>query len=287
MNGLPFVSILMTAYNREKYIANAIQSVLESTYKNYELIIVDDCSTDNTFNIAKQYETKDKRVITYKNLKNLGDYPNRNKAASYAKGKYLKYVDADDKIYPFGLEIMVQQMEKFETAGWGLMSLPQDDDCIFPFLLSPREAYERHYLNKNRYVNYKSIFNKAPLSTIIKNEVFKEVGGFKEVRHFGDSDLWHRLAMKYPLVLMQDGLVWWRGHEGQEADIRKKNLFIQFKTINNSLNHILNKECPLNNVEKKSILKQFRNYKLAIIRSKLIKLQITDAITLFNNFMIE
>ena len=63
--------------------------------------------------IAKSYEQKDARIKVYVNDKNLGDYPNRNKAASYAKGKYIKYLDADDLIYPHGLEVMVHTMEQF------------------------------------------------------------------------------------------------------------------------------------------------------------------------------
>jgi glycosyltransferase involved in cell wall biosynthesis len=77
MNNGPLVSVLMTAYNREKYIADAISSVLNSTYKNFELIIVDDGSKDATVQIAKQFEAKDERVTVYQNEKNLGDYNNR------------------------------------------------------------------------------------------------------------------------------------------------------------------------------------------------------------------
>lgn len=65
----PLLSVLMTAFNREKYIAEAIESVLASTYTNFELIIVDDCSKDNTVNIAKSYEQKDQRVKVYINEK--------------------------------------------------------------------------------------------------------------------------------------------------------------------------------------------------------------------------
>ena len=89
--GQALVSVLMTSFNRDKYIAEAIDSVLASTYQNWELIIVDDCSKDKTVEIAKSYEAKDNRIKVYVNKKNLGDYPNRNKAASYAKGKYIKY----------------------------------------------------------------------------------------------------------------------------------------------------------------------------------------------------
>jgi glycosyltransferase involved in cell wall biosynthesis len=69
----PLVSVLMTSYNREKYIGEAIESVLESTYNNFELIIVDDCSTDNTVKIAKSFAEKDARVKVFCNDKNPGD----------------------------------------------------------------------------------------------------------------------------------------------------------------------------------------------------------------------
>jgi len=112
MENNPLVSVLMTAYNREQFIAEAIESVLASTFTNFELIIVDDCSTDKTIEIAKKFEMIDSRVKVYKNDNNLGDYLNRNMSASFAKGKYLKYLDADDLIYPHGLEVMVAAMEK-------------------------------------------------------------------------------------------------------------------------------------------------------------------------------
>ena len=85
------VSVLMTAYNRQQYIAEAIQSVIANTYQNWELIIVDDRSNGDTVAIAKKFAEKDNRIKVYINENNLGDYPNRNKAVSLAKGKYLKY----------------------------------------------------------------------------------------------------------------------------------------------------------------------------------------------------
>src|SRR4051812_36005653 len=115
----PFVSVLMTAYNREAYIEQAIKSVLASTYSNFELIIVDDCSTDRTLDIAQAAANNDARIRIYKNEKNLGDYANKNKAASYARGKYIKYVDSDDMIYPHGLKVIITAMEKFQDAGVG------------------------------------------------------------------------------------------------------------------------------------------------------------------------
>ena len=96
METKPLVSVLMTAYNREKYIGLAIESILESTYSFFELIIVDDFSRDKTLSIAKSYEKIDSRIKVYQNSQNLGDYFNRNQVAKFAVGKYLKYIDADD-----------------------------------------------------------------------------------------------------------------------------------------------------------------------------------------------
>src|SRR5579875_2494307 len=133
------VSVLMNAYNREDYIAAAIESVLASIYPQLELIIVDDCSKDSTVAIAKSYEAKDARVKVYVNEKNLGDYPNRNKAASYAQGKYIKYLDSDDIMYPHCLEVMVSSMEQFPEAGFGLCA-KVDAQQPYPVMIAPRTA---------------------------------------------------------------------------------------------------------------------------------------------------
>lgn len=105
MDRKPIVSILTTVYNREKYIADCIESVLSSKFQDWELIIVDDQSKDKSVAIAEEYAATDARIQIYVNEHNLGDYPNRNQAVTYANGKYIKFLDADDLIYPHGLGI--------------------------------------------------------------------------------------------------------------------------------------------------------------------------------------
>jgi glycosyltransferase involved in cell wall biosynthesis len=224
MTKFPLVSVLMTTYNREKYIAEAIESVLASTYQTWELIIVDDQSKDRSVEIARSYEAKDDRIKVYVNEKNLGDYPNRNKAAGYAKGKYLKYVDADDMIYPYGLEQLVFYMDQFPDAGYGLCSLNQDKARIFPFQLPPKEAYHRHYFEQ-------PLFHKAPLSAIIQKEAFDEVEGFTGKRMLGDFEMWHILSRKFPVVLMPHGIVWYREHNEQEMTLHKSDPIEPFKYL--------------------------------------------------------
>jgi glycosyltransferase involved in cell wall biosynthesis len=211
---LPYVSVLMTAYNREDYINSAIESVLASTFKDFELIIVDDCSSDRTVEIASRYKV-DSRVKVYVNEKNLGDYPNRNRAASFALGKYMKYLDSDDMIYPHGLEILVNSMEEFPEAALGLCR-PDSSDGLFPIQLSCREAYIDHFLTES------GLFSYGPSFSILRTEVFRKMGGFSGDRFFGDNQLWMKIAASYPVVKIVSGLVWYRKHEEQELCYERK-----------------------------------------------------------------
>jgi len=214
----PLVSVLMTAYNRQAFIAIAIESVLASTYTLFELIVVDDGSTDETVSIVQQYQLQDTRIKLYVNEQNIGDYPNRNKAASLANGKYIKYVDSDDYIYPHGLEIMVSAMEQFSEAALGFCSLKPDAQKPFPFALSPKKSYEYHFFGPG-------LFHKGPLATILLKSAFDSMGGFIPERMISDTDMWHRMALQFPVVLLPDGLVWQRRHEFQELSDQEKYIY--------------------------------------------------------------
>jgi glycosyltransferase involved in cell wall biosynthesis len=198
----------MTAFNRADFIAEAIESVMRSSFDNFELIVVDDASTDDTAGVAKEYQARDTRIRVHSNPENLGDYANRNQAASYARGTYIKYLDSDDVIYPHGLATMVECMETFPSAALGLSSLP-DPAGPCPLLLTPRDAYRQHYLAGD-------LLGRAPGSTIIRRDAFDAVGGFSGKRQVGDHELWLRIARKYPVVKMPTDLVWDRSHPAQE-----------------------------------------------------------------------
>jgi glycosyltransferase involved in cell wall biosynthesis len=243
--GLPIVSVLMTAYNREKYIAQAIESVLASTLKDFELIIVDDGSKDDTVSIARKYEAADDRIKVYINKQNLGDYNNRNKAAEYATGKYIKYLDSDDIMYSHCLEVMVTAMEEFPEAGFGLSAIG-DPSKPYPALLFPREIYIEHF---NGYGH----FDRAPGSSIIKRDVFNKEGGFSGERMIGDNELWYRLALSFPMVKFVVDLYWSRSHEGQESQssYARKNYEQLRKMVMDR--YFDNPNCPLNDGEKKII----------------------------------
>jgi glycosyltransferase involved in cell wall biosynthesis len=261
MNAEPLVSILMTSYNREAYIAEAIQSVLGSSYKNWELIVCDDGSTDNTVNIARAYELKDPRIKVYENKINLGDYLNRNRAASYAKGKYLKYVDADDVLYYFGIELAVRLTEQFPEAGFGLGSFP-DDHHPCPILVKPREIYLEHFL---RY----SHFDRAPGSGLIKRSVFEEIGGFSGRRMIGDYEFWFKIARSHSMVKIPIDTYWNRLHPEQESqtEYAKKNYErLRKEVLQEGLGH---PDCPLTKDDLKIVLEHIHrnNTKNSLIKS--------------------
>lgn len=108
----PLVSVLMTAYNAENYIELAIQSILDQTYENFEFIIIEDCSKDNTWSIIQEYAKKDKRIIVLKNDANLNAGRSSNKGLKLCKGKYIVRMDADDWSFPYRVEKQVNFMEK-------------------------------------------------------------------------------------------------------------------------------------------------------------------------------
>ncbi len=103
------VSIIMPSYNTGKYIVDSIHSVLNQTYSNWELIIVDDCSTDNTDLVVREFN--DTRIRYYKNEKNSGAAVSRNRALRLAKGKWIAFLDSDDLWSPRKLEKQITFME--------------------------------------------------------------------------------------------------------------------------------------------------------------------------------
>ena len=222
----PLVSVLMTAYNREKYIAEAIESVLSSTYKNFELIIVDDCSKDKTVEIAKSYSLKDKRIKLYVNEKNLDQFPNRNKAASYARGKYIKYCDSDDRIFDWTLDYCVEMMEGYPDAGMGILNLNKD--------IQQEYVTSADAININFY--QKEILNIGPSGTVLRREAFEMIGHYKP--DYGvPSDMYFNLKMasSFPIVLLSKVFFFYREHDGQEFKNKYSYVCYNYRYLHDAL----------------------------------------------------
>lgn len=243
---LPLVSILMTAYNREAFIAEAIESVLNCTYSNYELIIADDASTDGTVAIANSYAKKDTRIKIYVNNTNLGQFPNRNKAASYATGKYIKYLDSDDLIYDWGLTYCVHLMEKYPNAGMGIFQASNKVDEEY---LEPDHSVNKHFFEN-------SFLNIGPSGTILKREAFEKAGRYNE--NYGvPSDMYFNLKMAslFPILMLKNEFFFYREHAGQEIKNRDSYLFYNYPFIRDIL---ALPELPLSIAKKEILLKKAR-----------------------------
>lgn len=106
------VSIIMPSWNASKFINETINSVLTQSYKNWELIIVDDCSIDDTFEILKSFQKKDKRIQCYQLKQNSGPASARNLALNYASGRYIAFLDSDDLWIETKLENGVKTLSK-------------------------------------------------------------------------------------------------------------------------------------------------------------------------------
>ena len=213
----PLVSVLMTSFNRAAYIASAIESVLAQTMGDFELIVCDDASTDGTVEIAKAYVGRDARVRVVANADNLGDYPNRNRAAGLARGRFLKYHDSDDLMYPHCLAVMVGFLERDSTAVAALSSGRHWAGGPCPMVLTPELAYEREFLGAG-------LFHVGPGAALFRRESFDQFGGFPLGGAASDYLLWMEICAKANVMLVPADLFYYRVHAGQQLSNRKSQM---------------------------------------------------------------
>lgn len=138
-NWKPFVSVITPSYNARDYIEDTIQSVLQQSHPHWEMIIADDCSTDGTRDILKQYEMKDERIHVIYLDENSGAAVARNKALERAKGRYVAFLDSDDRWKKEKLQKQLHFMSEhscaFSFTGYGLMT--QDGSLIDKNIQAP------------------------------------------------------------------------------------------------------------------------------------------------------
>jgi glycosyltransferase involved in cell wall biosynthesis len=166
-NNFPLVSVLVPAYNAQSFLDEAIQSVLKQTYSNFELLIVDDCSQDATYEIAQKWALLDRRVQVIQNPKNLGIAGNRNRVLGLAKGKYIAWQDADDISLPERLALQTRFLEDHPQMGivGGGLELFTDNRVL---------GY-RHYPQSDHLIR-RYIFRYSPITqpaAMIRAKVFQ------------------------------------------------------------------------------------------------------------------
>lgn len=206
----PKVSIIMPCYNSEKYIEKAIQSVLEQTYRNFELIIIDDDSTDKTWEIIEQYAKKDFRVIcTRKSENEKGISKSMNKGIEMARGKYITRMDSDDIIIPEKILRQVQFLDENEEYGICSVNIAMMDNLgnIYNENVYPEQKVpsEWTFLWTNPVPNAPCMYK----TSIIKGNNIT----FSNLRTAEDYDFLEKLITKTKVYMINLPLYYYRYNE--------------------------------------------------------------------------
>jgi glycosyltransferase involved in cell wall biosynthesis len=139
------VSVIIPAYKSEKYIENCLDSVINQTYSNIEIIVVNDCSPDNLEEIVLKYQKKDSRIIYLKNEVNMGVGPTRNKGIDKASGKYLYFLDSDDHILPNCIEELYNVVNEEDSFSCTIIGYKNTDGVVTTFSKTKEELMLLEY----------------------------------------------------------------------------------------------------------------------------------------------
>lgn len=236
----PKVSAIMAARNVEKYIGQAIKSILNQTYQNFEIIIIDDNSQDSTIEIIKKYKEPRIRLFSYRRSPCEGLGALRNYGIKNSTGELIAICDADDIRYSKSFEKEVAVFEKhlnvglvgtqydeidksgniidkrnaetlYQATGYQISSEGYRDETGWRRSLGGVSSYTLRQILLTRKGSYSCPL--APTTTMFRRLVFEDVGGYENSRpYFLDVRLHRRIAEKYDIVLLKDILAGWRQH---------------------------------------------------------------------------
>ena len=228
------VSIIMPAYNMEKFIGESIQSVLAQTYINFELIIVDDGSDDATKEICKKYNESDSR-IKYMYRENGKQGKARNEGISAAKGEMIAFLDADDL---WKNDFLEKQISLLESTKAGLVFSNMEYIDANSAHLTEMHEIEFDELKGREGIAIMLAKNPVPLSTVMAwKKVILAAGGFREsntLQHGEDYELWIQLLIHgFVLKGNRESLVLYRKHTGQSTAINDSKYFQRIDIIRN------------------------------------------------------
>ncbi|KQB37708.1 glycosyltransferase family 2 protein [Flavobacterium aquidurense] len=201
---MTFFSIIIPLYNKEKFIENTIQSVLDQSFGDYEIIVINDGSTDKSE--EKLLNFKDDR-IRYYSKKNEGVSLTRNLGISLANASFVTFLDADDYWYPDFLRVMREYCTQFEKQKIFAAAIEiETSKKIFPakYSISKNSDFE--------FVNYFKASKKESAiltsSAVFNKSIFDEIGVFDpKIKSGQDTDLWIRIGLKYPILFIWKVLV--------------------------------------------------------------------------------
>lgn len=243
---MPLVSIIIPVYNAEKYISDTISSVLTQTHQDWEMIIVDDGSTDNSMTKIKQYSQNDSRIkIILKTNSGVSD--SRNAGILISKGDFIAFLDADDVWLDANLENKIEYLKSNNAhAVYSDCEVIDENSNAKNILFKTKEkpTLDDILLLEGNYIT-------APSGTIFKKEVFNTIGLFDEkLSNNADQDIWIRLlANNFEIALLNNKLWKYRVHSNNMSSniqlLEKDSLYMFNKARENNIfkSFVFQKKC--------------------------------------------
>ena len=236
MKNKPLVSVIMPVYNGEKFLKYSIESILNQTYRNFEFIIIDDGSTDNSLKIIKEYQKKDKRIKVIENKKNLGIAFSYNQAINLAKGDLIACMEADDISNKNRFYFQVSEFirEKDLIIVGSNIEIINEKNKTIGLRLYP---YSHKKIIKS--IIFKSPF--AQPSVMFKKKIYFISKGYNEqYKNAMDYDLWFRILKLGKGKNIQKYLLKYRIHKNQSKSKKLKNQLKE--TINIQKKYLFKKD---------------------------------------------
>lgn len=222
------VTIVLPTYNGEKYIRQSIESVIGQTYKEWELIVIDDCSTDHTNQIVKEYVKKDHRVKLYKNLQNLRLPSSLNVGFKKSRGQYLIWTSDDNLFKPEALETLRNRLRDNPKLGlvFSDMDYIDSEGRIIghtPPIYSVNEIFYRNIVGA---------------SFMYRREVYQNIGDYNNQKFLvEDYDYWLRIARKFDIQYVEKSLYLYRQHKGSLTETKNHDMLdAKVKLLEEGLN---------------------------------------------------
>lgn len=218
----PPVSVILPVYNAEKTLRQAIDSILSQSYKNFEVIAVDDGSKDHSHQILQQYALQDSRLKVFQNSQNLGLMKTLNRAIGLAENEYLARFDSDDEMLPRRLELQVQYLQEHRDvavvgAQYYFMGRQPSRDKLFQLPQTP-EDIQAQILKENPLCHSAVMLRKSALL---------KVGGYRDFFvNSEDYDLWLRMSREFKLANLSEPLLRFRLSLGGAGIKRRREMQI-------------------------------------------------------------
>lgn len=198
MQNQPLVTVICLCYNHSKFVVEALNSVINQTYTNVELIIADDFSSDNSVKVIKNWLVNYPEIKFIENTSNIGNTKTFNKALQFAKGDYIIDLAADDLLLPNCIETQINTFQKSEYNNlaivYGNFNLINEDGSFKSIYFDNTE----HPVSGNGYeMVIGRLVKLGSIASIIKTDVLRKVGGYDTTLAYEDLDIWVRITRDY------------------------------------------------------------------------------------------